>query len=123
MILLIQADSSSPIFGTKMREVQEGVMHRRTNPKIFSNSYELRHNQTDAENKLWQVLRKHQLNNVHFRRQHAIGPYIVDFCVPRQKLIIELDGGQHLDQLDYDTERTAYLESKVIASCVSGIMM
>ena len=88
------------------------MTHRRTIPKIFKNSYELRHNQTGAENKLWQVLRKHQLNNVHFRRQHAIGPYIVDFCAPRQKLIIELDGGQHLDQQEYDVERTTYLESK-----------
>jgi very-short-patch-repair endonuclease len=87
-------------------------MHRRTNPKIFSNSHELRHNQTDAENKLWQVLRNHQLNNIHFRRQHAIGPYIVDFCAPSEKLIIEVDGGQHLEQQEYDSERTAYLEAK-----------
>ena len=54
----------------------------------------------------------HQLNGVHFRRQHAIGPYIVDFCSPSHKLIIELDGGQHLDQQEYDAERTAYLEAK-----------
>jgi very-short-patch-repair endonuclease len=54
----------------------------------------------------------HQLNNIHFRRQHAIGPYIVDFCAPRQKLIIELDGGQHLEQQEYDAERTIYLEAK-----------
>ena len=59
------------------------MIHRRTNPKIFSNSYELRHNQTDAENKLWQVLRSHQINNIHFRRQHAIGPYIASFFYHR----------------------------------------
>ncbi len=47
-----------------------------------------------------------------FRRQHAIGPYIVDFCAPREKLIIEVDGGQHLDQEEYDQERTAFLASK-----------
>ena len=88
------------------------MAHRRTNPKIFSNSRELRQNQTDAEIKLWQVLRAHQLSNVHFRRQHPIGPYIVDFCAPRQKLIIELDGGQHLDQWVYDAERTAFFELK-----------
>jgi very-short-patch-repair endonuclease len=85
---------------------------RRTNQKTFINSYHLRHNQTEAETRLWRVLRMHQLNGVHFRRQHAIGPYIVDFCSPSHKLIIELDGGQHLDQQEYDAERTAYLEAK-----------
>jgi very-short-patch-repair endonuclease len=87
-------------------------MHRRTSPQIFLNSYELRHNQTEAEAKLWQVLRTHQLCDIHFRRQHAIGPYIVDFCAPHLKLVIELDGIQHIDQKEYDLERTAFLESK-----------
>ena len=49
-------------------------------------------------------------DGIHFRRQHAIGNYIVDFCAPRRKLIIELDGSQHLDQQEYDAERTKYLE-------------
>jgi very-short-patch-repair endonuclease len=49
---------------------------------------------------------------VHFRNQHAIGNYIVDFCAPRKKLIIELDGSQHLKQQEYDEKRTAYLKSK-----------
>ncbi len=87
-------------------------MHRRTSPKTFTNSYNLRHNQTEAESRLWAVLRSHRVNDVHFRRQHAIGPYIVDFCAPQKKLVIELDGSQHLDQEDYDAERTAFLESK-----------
>jgi very-short-patch-repair endonuclease len=52
------------------------------------------------------------LNGVHFRRQHAIGPYVVDFCAPREKLVVEVDGGQHLEQQEYDAERTNYLESK-----------
>jgi very-short-patch-repair endonuclease len=86
-------------------------MHRRTSPQIFSNSSQLRHNQTQAEAKLWQALRSHRLCDVHFRRQHAIGPYVVDFCTPRHKLIIEVDGGQHLDQQEYDIECTAFLES------------
>ena len=88
------------------------MSHRRTSPRTFSNARELRHNLTDAETRLWQVLRMHQSGNVHFRRQHAIGPYIVDFCAPRQKLIIEVDGGQHLEQEEYDAQRTAFLESK-----------
>jgi very-short-patch-repair endonuclease len=87
-------------------------MRRRTSPTIFSNSRQLRHNQTEAEAKLWQVLGSHQLCSIHFRRQHAIGTYVVDFWAPRQKLVIELDGGQHLDRQEYDLERTAFLESR-----------
>ena len=49
---------------------------------------------------------------VHFRAQHAIGNYVVDFCAARKKLIIELDGRQHLEQTEYDAERTRFLESK-----------
>ena len=80
---------------------------------------DLRHNQTEAEAKLWSRLRTHRMAGVQFRRQHAIGNYIVDFsqrdavqCSPRRKLIIELDGSQHLDQAKYDLERTRYFESK-----------
>ena len=65
-----------------------------------------------AEAKLWKHLRAHQMEDVHFRNQHAIGNYIVDFCAPRKKLIIELDGSQHLEQQDYDEERTKYLETR-----------
>ncbi len=87
-------------------------MRRRTNPITFSNARDLRHSQTDAEVKLWSVIRNHGLDNTHFRRKHAIGGYIVDFCSPRKKLIIELDGEPHLGQQDYDAECTAILESK-----------
>jgi very-short-patch-repair endonuclease len=73
---------------------------------------ELRRNPTDAEAKLWKLLRTHHLDGVGFRRQHTIGHYIVDFCAPHRKLIIELDGGQHLDQQGYNEERSAFLEAK-----------
>jgi len=88
------------------------MKHKRTIPKIFTRAQELRHNQTEAETKLWAHLRSHRLDEVGFRRQHAIGNYIVDFCAPRQKLIIELDGSQHLGLEEYDAERTAFLKSK-----------
>jgi len=88
------------------------MAHRRTRISTFQYAAQLRHHLTEAEARLWQVLRAHRLNDVHFRRQHAIGPYIVDFCAPRQKLIVEVDGSQHLFQQAYDAERTAYLEAK-----------
>jgi very-short-patch-repair endonuclease len=67
---------------------------------------------TPAEAKLWAALRGDKLDGVNFRRQHAIGKYIVDFCSPKNKLVIELDGGQHTDLEDYDKSRTEYLESE-----------
>ena len=65
---------------------------KRNNIKIARN---LRRNQTDAEKKLWLVLRNRQLCGVKFRRQFPIGRYILDFYCPKYKLGIEADGGQH----------------------------
>ena len=87
-------------------------MHKRTTAKIFGYAKQLHRNMTVAERKLGAKLRAHQVEGVHFRNQHAIGNYVVDFCAPRKKLIIELDGSQHLEQQEYDTERTEYLESR-----------
>ena len=84
----------------------------RSTPKIKRLAIELRHELTPAEQKLWAYLRGDKLNGVNFRRQHAIGPYITDFCSSKARLIIELDGSQHLEQEDYDTERTKYLEAQ-----------
>ncbi len=87
-------------------------MHKRTTPKIFGRAKQNHRNMTPAEARLWSRLRAHQLQEVHFRNQHAIGNYIVDFCTPRRKLIIELDGSQHMEQKEYDIERTLFLESR-----------
>jgi very-short-patch-repair endonuclease len=83
---------------------------KRTTPKGYQRARKLRRNQTPAEQKLWRYLRSHQLKSAGFRRQHAIGPFIVDFCAPRWKIIIELDGGHHADQVEYDSMRTVFLE-------------
>ena len=87
-------------------------MPHTSTPKIRKNAKELRKNLTPAEEKLWVHLRGHRMGDVHFRRQHAIGNYIVDFCAPSHKLVIELDGSQHLEQEKYDKERTTFLNSK-----------
>jgi very-short-patch-repair endonuclease len=86
-------------------------MHKRTTPKIFARAKRLHRNMSPAEAKLWQHLRAHRMGDVHFRDQHAIGNYIVDFCAPRKKLVIELDGSHHLEQQEYNEERTKYLEA------------
>ena len=72
----------------------------------------LRHEQTDAERKLWARLRDRRLEGTKFRRQHPLGPFIVEFCRPETKLVIELDGGQHASQREDDALRTAFLHSE-----------
>jgi very-short-patch-repair endonuclease len=85
---------------------------KRSNPKTMHRAGELRHEPTPAERKLWAYLRGDKLNGVNFRRQHALGNFIVDFVSIKRKLVIELDGSQHLEQEEYDAERTRYLESQ-----------
>ena len=84
---------------------------KRTTPKGYERARQLRKELTPAELKLWAYLRGNKLNGVSFRRQHAIGNYIVDFVSIKKKLIIELDGSQHIEQEEYDLARTTYLES------------
>ena len=55
----------------------------------------LRRNQTEAEQRLWRLLRDRQIDGLKFRRQHPIGPYILDFYCAEHRLAVELDGGQH----------------------------
>jgi len=83
----------------------------RSNSKTRTCAIELRKELTPAEGKLWSRIRNDQLG-VNFRRQHAIGIYIPDFVCIHKKLIIELDGSQHLEQEEYDKERTKYLETQ-----------
>ena len=87
------------------------MTEKRSTPKIMKRAGELRLHPTPAEAKLWSCLRAHRLSGVGFRRQHAIGNYIADFCAPGKMLIVELDGSQHLQQAPYDAERTRYFES------------
>ena len=71
----------------------------------------LRKNLTDAERALWHILRR-QSSGFRFRRQAPIGPYIVDFVCFEKRLVIEVDGGQHAQLVDYDAARTAWLENE-----------
>lgn len=72
----------------------------------------LRTSQTDAEWAFWYQVRAHRLAGFKFKRQYPIGSYIADFVCLECKLIVELDGNQHLAQRKYDQERDAFLRSK-----------
>lgn len=69
---------------------------------------------TEAEARLWYYLRRHSLEGHKFRRQHPLGPYILDFYCPQAKLAVEVDGSQHLEAMKHarDLERTRYLENR-----------
>ena len=72
---------------------------------------QLRRDATDAENRLWYVLRNRGLGGWKFVRQFSVGPYIADFACREAALIVELDGGQHADNAK-DLSRTTYLNSE-----------
>jgi len=68
---------------------------------------------TEAERKLWWSLRHRiSLPGSHFRRQVRLGHYIVDFACHRPKIVVEIDGGQHAQQLERDARRTSFLQSE-----------
>ena len=77
----------------------------------IKNSRQLRKNMTLQEKKLWSVIRNRQFFGYRFRRQFPIGQYIVDFICREKKIIIEIDGGQHNEDINvyYDNRRTEYL--------------
>lgn len=72
----------------------------------------LRKEMTDAERTLWERLRRKQILGYAFRRQYPLGRYIVDFVCFEKRLIIEVDGGQHLEQQQEDEVRTRWLEQQ-----------
>jgi very-short-patch-repair endonuclease len=73
----------------------------------------LRRCPTDAERKMWEILRTLKPLGMHFRRQAPIGVYIVDFAWHGEKLVVEIDGGQHAEaRRRYDEQRTAWLQSQ-----------
>ena len=77
-----------------------------------SRARQLRNNPTDAERVLWSILRRRQVLGHRFRRQAPIGGYVVDFVCFENRLVIEVDGGQHVESASYDAERTAWLEGE-----------
>lgn len=100
--------------GTSPASGAEAPHHQFYSKKIKEYAREMRQNLTSQELKLWQAIRNEQLN-VKFRRQFPIdSKYIADFACLEKKLIIEIDGGQHLESFS-DTERTFYLENSGFA--------
>lgn len=102
MLLSMHTDiaSPSPLAGEGLG--RGGTVESRTFAK------QLRRNMTDAEHRLWKHLRAHRLDGQKFRRQQPIGPYIVDFVHFGARVVVEADGGQHV-QSPHDAARDAWL--------------
>jgi len=81
-------------------------------PQALAKAKQLRQQQTQAEQLLWSKLRHRQLAGLKFRRQVPIGSYIVDFYCHERCLVVELDGNQHLEQVEYDAIRTQFLQAQ-----------
>jgi very-short-patch-repair endonuclease len=82
---------------------------RGTTPEIETAARRLRQNMTPSEKKLWQALKGKQLDGLKFRAQHPVGRFILDFYCPACKLVVELDGGVHDAQANYDQIREQHL--------------
>ena len=80
-----------------------------TSSQIQEAAKQLRRPMTEAEEALWSVLRKNGVADLHFRRQHPIGRFILDFYCASKRLCIEVDGSVHDEQRDYDEARTEAL--------------
>lgn len=88
----------------------------RANDKGYSRptlrSRELRANATEAERRLWPHISGRKLRGVRFNRQFPVGPFICDFVSRTHRLVIELDGGQHATNAEYDERRTHFLNAQ-----------
>jgi very-short-patch-repair endonuclease len=93
------------------------MMHRLHNlPQLKERRRQLRNALTPAEALLWKNLQRSQVGGRKFRRQHSVGPYVVDFYCPACRLAVELDGEGHFDSTrsEYDVKRMRFLERQGI---------
>jgi very-short-patch-repair endonuclease len=94
--------------GAKRRVRAYGDLLEMTSP---ATARRLRRNQTDAELKLWFELRGRRLNGLKFKRQVPAAGFIADFLSEEVRLIVEVDGGQHVENAEIDSERTKVLNA------------
>lgn len=101
-----------PLGGSRRASAPVGGLRRQYTRQTLQKARALRQAQTDAEGLLWHYLRGKRLGGYKFRRQQPIGPYIVDFACLSRKLLIEVDGGYHVQRKDYDERRDRFLRNE-----------
>lgn len=87
------------------------VRGQKVSPEMLERAKKLRREMTPAEKILWKHLKANRLNGLHFRRQQIVHGYYPDFYCHQHELIVEVDGGIHDSQKEYDAEREEYLKS------------
>jgi very-short-patch-repair endonuclease len=105
-------DTGQRTDSNRQTSLKDLAMKAQTTKDVLASKLQrtLRCHATDAERKLWQGLRRRQLDGCKFRRQHPFERFIVDFVCLERRLVIELDGSQHLDNLASDAARDSFLE-------------
>ncbi len=101
-----------PLGGSRRASAPVGGLRRQYTRQTLQKARALRQAQTDAEGLLWHYLRGKRLGGYKFRRQQPIGPYIVDFACLSRKLLVEVDGGYHVQRKDYDERRDRFLRNE-----------
>lgn len=86
-------------------------------PRNYRRARTLRRDATEAEKRLWRLLRSRQFADLKFRRQHPLGPFVLDFYCAKARLAIELDGGQHNEPtgIAADARRTQWLQAQGVS--------
>jgi len=97
--------------GARSRREREGQGSFPTRKELLDRAKWMRANPTEAEKRLWSMLRDRRLSAFKFRRQQVVEPYILDFVCFSERLIIEADGSQHADNKD-DARRDTFLRSQ-----------
>ncbi|HBE16818.1 MAG TPA: restriction endonuclease [Cyanobacteria bacterium UBA11149] len=90
------------------------IVGQKISPIKLERAKQLRRQMTQAEKILWQHLRANRLNGLHFRRQQIIDGFIVDFYCHSARLVVEVDGGIHKQQVEYDEERDRILSGRAL---------
>ena len=92
--------------------VRHVIVGQKVNPEKVKRSKDLRREMTEEEKILWFHLRNNQLSGFHFHRQQVIDGFIIDYYCHAAKLILEIDGGIHQKQQEYDAERERILKTR-----------
>jgi very-short-patch-repair endonuclease len=94
--------------------VKDAIMpdHHYPSKHMIDRARELRRNETPPEDLLWLALRNGQIGGMKFRRQHPIGPHVVDFFCHSTKLVVEVDGMSHDDKMAQDVAKSKHIESQ-----------
>ena len=97
-----------------MKKGGRGIYLLKYKANLKHNARRLRKEMTDSEKKLWSRLRGKQIMDVQFYRQKPLGPYIVDFYAPKAKIVVEVDGSQHMEEgaEQKDAQRDKYLKNQ-----------